>query len=207
MEESQPGRSFRTALVGDSNGSEKAIVLKVPVNETLCKELRGSMVGTLACEKDVKRIQTTIYMEGFQSISVTPMGGNMALIRSSNEGDVERMVRRKKECLDYYFSEMKSWNPGLLAIQREVWLQVYGIPIHIWGETLFKLVGAKFGVFLDFDEETASMARFDVARLKILTTTWAFIDVNLKVEVEGVVFNIWVVEERGRQRPVVVLGG
>ncbi|MCI71102.1 hypothetical protein A2U01_0092365, partial [Trifolium medium] len=51
------------------------------------------------------------------------------------------------------------------------------------------------------------MARFDVARLKILTTTWAFIDLNLKVEVEGARFNLWVVEERGRQRSVVVIGG
>jgi hypothetical protein len=53
--------------------------------------------------------------------------------------------------------------------------------------------------------ETASMARFDVARLKILTTTWAFIDVAIKVEVEGVVFDLWVVEERGRNRSVVVM--
>ncbi|MCH79854.1 RNA recognition motif [Trifolium medium] len=201
MVERQPGRSFRTALLDETQ------VLKVPVNEDLCKELRGSMVGTLAREKDVRRIQTTIYMEGFQSISVTHMGGNMALVRSSNEGDVERLLRSKKECMEYYFSELKPWNPGLLAVQREVWIQVYGIPLHIWGEDFFKIVGAKLGVFLDFDEETARMARFDVARLKILTATWAFIDLNLKVEVEGVTFNIWVVEERGRQHYVAVVGG
>ncbi|MCH95313.1 RNA recognition motif, partial [Trifolium medium] len=154
MVESQNGRSFRNALL------DEVQVLKVPVNEELCKELRGSMVGTLAREKDVRRIQTTIFMEGFKSISVTYMGGNMALVRSSNEGDVERMIRSKKECMEYYFSELKPWNPGLLAVQREVWIQVYGIPLHIWGENLFKIVGAKLGVFLDFDEETARMARF-----------------------------------------------
>ncbi|GAU23412.1 hypothetical protein TSUD_331090 [Trifolium subterraneum] len=135
------------------------------------------------------------------------MGGNMALLRSSIEGDVERLLRSKKDSMKYYFSELKPWNPGLLAVQREVWIQVYGIPIHIWGENLFKMVGAKLGVFLDFDEATASMERFDVARLKILTATWALIDMNLKVEVEGVRFNLWVVEERGKQTSVVVVGG
>ncbi|MCI14413.1 endonuclease/exonuclease/phosphatase family protein, partial [Trifolium medium] len=48
MEESQPGRSFRNALLGAVVGSEKPLLLKVPVNEPLCKELRGSMVGILA---------------------------------------------------------------------------------------------------------------------------------------------------------------
>jgi hypothetical protein len=205
LKEVGSGSSFRTALMGGASAS-KAVVMKVLVNEELCKELQGSMVGTLAREKDVRRIQTTLYMEGFRSISVTHMGGNMALLRSPVEGDVARLLKSKNECMEYYFSEVKPWNPGLLAIQREVWVQIYGIPLHIWGENFFKMVGNSLGVFIDFDEETARMARFDVARIKVLTTTWAFIDESLKVEVEGVGFSLWVVEERGKQGAVVVLG-
>ncbi|WJX36365.1 hypothetical protein P8452_24253 [Trifolium repens] len=104
------------------------------------------------------------------------------------------------------FSEVKPWSPGLLAVQREVWIQVFGIPLHIWGDDFFKLLGAKLGVFLDYDFETASMPRFDVARLKILSSSWAIIDMVVKVEVEGKFFQVWVVEERGRQRGTVVLG-
>jgi hypothetical protein len=198
------GNSFRNALVGDGIPRMQA-ALKVPVNESLSKELQGSMVGLLACEKEVHRIQTTLFMEGFQSIKVTNMGGNMALLRSPVEGDVQRLLRSNNECLTYYFSKFKPWNPGLIATQREVWIHVYGIPIHIWGDDLFKMIGNKLGVFVDYDEETASMARFDVARVKILTATWASIDENVKVEVEGVCFDLWVVEEKGRQRFGVVL--
>ncbi|KAK2434687.1 heterogeneous nuclear ribonucleoprotein [Trifolium repens] len=206
VEEPFVGRSFRTALV--SGGSSLVSqAMKVPVNESFCKELKGSVVGTLANEKDVRRIQTTLFMEGFRGIVVTPMGGNMVLLRSPVEDDVGRFLRSKNECIPYYFSSLKPWNPGMIAVQREVWVQVYGIPLHIWGDELFKTVGNKLGVFMDYDEQTASMARFDVARLKILTSTWAFIDVVLKVEVEGVCFNLWVMEERGSQRSKVVLGG
>jgi hypothetical protein len=182
------------------------MVMKVPVNEELSKELQGSVVGTLAREKDVRRIQTTLYMEGFRSITVTNMGGNMVLLRSPVEGDITRLMRSKNECLEYYFSKIKPWNPGLLAVHREVWIQIYGIPIHIWGENFFKQVGNSLGTFLDFDEETARMARFDVARIKVLTTTWSVIDVAIKAEVEGVCFDLWVVEERGRDRSVMVMG-
>jgi hypothetical protein len=45
-----------------------------------------------------------------------------------------------------------------------------------------------------------------VARIKVLTTTWASIDMALKVEVEGVCFNLWLVEERGMQRLTLVVG-
>jgi hypothetical protein len=139
------------------------------------------------------------------SFKVTSMGGNLALLRSSVEGDIQRLLRSKNECIPYYFSNLKPWNPGMIAVQREVWIQVYGIPLHIWGDNLFKLIGNKLGVFVDYDEETTSMARFDVARLKILTAIWASIDETVKVEVEGVCFNLWVVEEKGRQRSGVVL--
>jgi RNA recognition motif-containing protein len=189
LKDKEAGRSFKTALIGGGS-QQKTMMMKVPVNEELCKELQGSVVGTLAREKDVRRIQTTLFMEGFRSITVTNMGGNMVLMRSLVEGDVARLLRSKNECLQYYFSEIKPWNPGLLAVQREVWIQIYGIPIHIWGENFFKMVGKSFGTFLDFDEETTRMARFDVARLKILTSTWSFIDVAMKVEVEGACFSL-----------------
>jgi hypothetical protein len=68
-------------------------------------------------------------------------------------------------------------------------------------------VGKRLGEFMDYDDETARMVRFDVARIKIQTRIWAFIDVVLKVEVEGIPFDIWVVEEKERKRPVVMLNG
>ncbi|KAK2367022.1 heterogeneous nuclear ribonucleoprotein [Trifolium repens] len=203
------GRSFRSALVGGagSGSSKVAHVLKVPVNEELCMELKESVVGTLAREKDARRIQTTLFMEGFPSIVVTPMGGNMVILRSKVEGDVERLLKSKNDCLHYYFSALKPWNPGLMATQREAWIQVYGIPLHIWGENLFKLIGNRMGVFVDFDMETATMSKFDLARIKIITGTWACIDTVMKVEVEGASFNLWLVEERGKHGGVVVCSG
>jgi hypothetical protein len=136
MEERRSGRSYREALRG---GVVIPQLLKVQVNEDLCKELHGGIVGKLAREKDVRRIQTTLYMEGYRSIKVTHMGGNMVLLRSPVNEDVTRLMKSKNECLSYYFSELKPWNPGLLSTHREVWVQVYGIPLHIWGENLFKI--------------------------------------------------------------------
>jgi hypothetical protein len=207
LNEVKLGGPYRNALLGKSGSSSHEVLeITAPVNLEFVKELKDSMVGTLAKEKDVRRIQSILYMEGFPSVIVSHMGGNLVLIRSKVEGDVGRLLRSKNECLKYFFSEIKPWGPGLRTVQREVWVQVYGIPLHVWGDSFFKLVGSKLGVFLDFDFETASMARFDVARLKILTSSWEIIDTVIKVVVEGTIFNVWTVEERSNQRSAVVLG-
>ncbi|MCI10468.1 RNA recognition motif, partial [Trifolium medium] len=63
-EEPKFGKSFRTALTGSRGSGSASVevqVIKASVNEDLWKELKGSMVGKLAREKDVNRIQTTLY--------------------------------------------------------------------------------------------------------------------------------------------------
>ncbi|GAU13739.1 hypothetical protein TSUD_348430 [Trifolium subterraneum] len=74
MGEMQVGRSFKTALVGATLADGYVVnspVMKVSPNEALCKELQSTVVGLLAWEKDVRHIQTTLNMEGFQSVIVT----------------------------------------------------------------------------------------------------------------------------------------
>jgi hypothetical protein len=52
-----------------------------------------------------------------------------------------------------------------------------GLDPNVWnstpylGRNFFKMVGNRLGVSLDFDEETARSTRFDVARIKVLSTT------------------------------------
>ncbi|MCI48037.1 hypothetical protein A2U01_0069280, partial [Trifolium medium] len=61
----------------------------------------------------------------------------------------------------------------------------------------FKVIGGKYGEFLDFDEETASRSKLDVARIKIATSFRGSIDDPVKIKVLGVLYTIWVVEEKG----------
>ncbi|MCI04753.1 hypothetical protein A2U01_0025800, partial [Trifolium medium] len=94
----------------------------------------------------------------------------------------------------------KAWSPLCYADRRDTWVKVYGIPLHVWGEKLFKVIGGKYGDFLDFDEATASRARLDVARIKIATTFRGCIDESLKIIALGVGYTLWVVEEKGNDK-------
>ncbi|MCI34849.1 hypothetical protein A2U01_0056070, partial [Trifolium medium] len=112
-------------------------------------------------------------------------------------GELENLCKSKADWLCYYFKEVKPWSPSVYADRRDTWVKVFGIPLHAWGENLFKGIGGIYGEFLDFDEETASRSKLDVARIKIATSFIGSIDDPVKITVLGVIYTIWVVEEKG----------
>jgi hypothetical protein len=194
------GRSFRSALMGCHNAVKGQVekgseAILVTVEECLLKDLKRSFVGFLANDNEVRRIRNTLYMEGFQDISVKEMGGGMVLLQCARIGVLEGMVKSRAEWLTYYFKEVRPWSPNLVASRRVVWVQVRGIPLHAWGEALFKSLAAKIGVFVDFDESTASGTKLDMARIKISTSHKGLIDTVVKISVQGVLFDIWILEE------------
>jgi hypothetical protein len=200
--------SFKDALVPSSHGKgliavdKDEVVLKIPVDSAHLQNLKRSFVGFLLQGVEVRMIRTTLLMEGLQNISVTSMGGNMVLIQSTKLGELERRIKAKEEWLGYYFFDIKPWSPVLVNVNREVWVKVYGIPIHAWGDNLFKLLGARFGEFVDYDEPTASKLSLDVARLKLSTPIRSRIETPVAVSVMGVIFEVWVVEEEAERRSV-----
>ena len=74
-------------------------------------------------------------------------------------------------------------------------MRVTILPLHVWEEENFQQLGAMFGVFLDFDEETISFRRLDFTRIQVSTSRMGFISEQLRLEVMGAGFDVWVVEE------------
>jgi hypothetical protein len=134
-------------------GATKEPTLEVEVDRSVLTELQQSFVGTQAVEVEIEKIKTMLFMEGRQHISVTTMGGKLILLHSPRKGELGAMVKSKEDWLSYYFKEMKPWAANIFNDRREVWVKVLGVPLHVWGENFFKLVGARFGEFVDFDAE------------------------------------------------------
>ncbi|KAK2426552.1 hypothetical protein QL285_025211 [Trifolium repens] len=197
------GRSFRDALTTPKNttvaGTTKEPVIQVEVDNMVLAELQQSFVGVLALDVEVEKIRTMLFMEGRQHISVTPMGGKLILLNSPRKGELGAMVKAKEDWLTYYFKVVKPWTANMFNDRREVWVKVLGVPLHVWGESFFKLVGAHFGEFVDFDADTASRSRLDVARIKISTPCRSEIDVAVQVKALGCLYQVWVVEEKSME--------
>jgi RNA recognition motif-containing protein len=180
-ESSSAGRSFKDALVKPKNDLKQSCeevkkVIPVDVDGNIMKELEESFVGRLAVNVEVYRIRTILFMEGLAHIVVTDMGRNMVLIHSPKVGEIERLWKSRADWITYYFREVYPWSPSCYADRRDTWVKVFGIPLHVWGDNLFKAIGGMYGEFLDYDNNTASRAKLDVACLKISTSFRGNID-------------------------------
>jgi hypothetical protein len=139
--------SFKEALIpanmvkGSPGEEREGTVFQVPVESTILQILKRSFVGFLLPGIEVKTIKTMLLMEGRLNITVTTMGGNMVLLQSSIAGEMERVVRLKEEWLGFYFFDVKPWFPTLVNDKRKVWVKVFGIPLHAWGEIFSKFWG------------------------------------------------------------------
>jgi hypothetical protein len=170
--------------------------IQIEVCESTLKSLKDSKVGFLKNSVDFSSFQERLLLDGHHEVRVTYMGGNMVLFQCPCEGELEEVMRCSKVWWEKCFSKIIPWQPNLLSESRETWIQIFGIPLHAWDESCFKLVAGRFGVFLDFDEATISKHRFDLARVKLRTVRRVLIDTVVQLSVMGNTFDVWVVEER-----------
>jgi hypothetical protein len=104
------------------------------------------------------------------------------LISSSVEGEVKEIANSVGWWCTV-FEKFEEWSPSWVSNQRVVWLNCYGVPLHVWGEALFRSLGFKFGTYIETDIPTNNMTRVDVAKIKVATDASKLIDSSISVSV------------------------
>ncbi|GAU49741.1 hypothetical protein TSUD_43280 [Trifolium subterraneum] len=206
-----PGRSFKAAVIDEGRvqlieeggvrhkeveQNSKAVVWEVEVETEALARLKGAFVGSLAVYKEAHDIQQNFVMDGYHNIRVAPLGHLRVLLSSSVEGEVRDVVKTVGWWCTY-FDRFEEWSPETISNQRAVWLKCYGVPLHAWGNALFRSLAFKFGSFIEVDDATKSMNRGDYARIRIATKKLSLIDSTMNVSVLGKRFEIRVLEEVG----------
>jgi hypothetical protein len=185
-------KKYRVASIGD------IAPLEIHVHEATMIVLKQSMVGFFKNNMDYQTFNDRLLLEGQHEVKATFIGGNMVLLQCYCEGELAEVLKFNKQWWNHCFSKIIPWKPNLVSECREIWIDVYGIPLHAWEEGTFKMVAGRFGVFLDFDAATVSKQRLDVARVKLRTVRRGMIDTVVQLKVQGVAYDVWVVAERCR---------
>ncbi|WJX31250.1 hypothetical protein P8452_19697 [Trifolium repens] len=170
--------------------------LELVVQKSTVRALNQSLVGFFKETMNFQSFSDRLAMEGHHEVKAVYMGGNMVLLQCVCEGELEEVKKLNKQWWDHCFTKLIPWKPNLVSECRDIWIQVYGLPLHAWEENSFKKIAGRFGVFLDFDEATVAKLRLDVARIKLRTVRRGMIDTVLQLKVLGERFDVWVVEER-----------
>lgn len=96
--------------------------------------------------------------------------------------------------MNRWFIKIKAWQGELASLERFVWLSYLGIPLNAWNSTMFKRIGEVWGHFVKMDDETMRDTSFAKGKILIATEECKKIEKWIRVEVQGVNYEILVRE-------------
>ncbi|GKV41394.1 hypothetical protein SLEP1_g48936 [Rubroshorea leprosula] len=161
--------------------------------------LKNCFVGQIQRIEMITELKDKIMIEGFFSINITPMGGNLVLMHSEVEGEITKLVKEGSGWIGEWLSDIRPWSLKEVAKERYTWLQCYSIPLNVWNEEFFIKFGNRYGKAVEVDQLTTLKKRLDVGRVRISTTTPENISKSLKIKVNEVLFQVRICEETGRE--------
>jgi hypothetical protein len=205
------GRSFKEVLSEVPGGEKRVlapvvqrkagaelgvVVMEVEPEAEALKKLNGAYVGFLSEFMHHQTLQRDFVMDGYHNIVVTPLSHLKVLLSSSVVGEVHDLVGSVGWWCNC-FEKFEAWSPNCVSNRRVTWLYCFGVPLHVWGDAIFRSLGFKFGTFIETDEDTKQMRRGDVAKVRIETELPGVVDASILISVMGQNFSIRVIEQVG----------
>lgn len=200
----QPGRmgtyadvvsGGRKKMVWKKKGSQQEVWrgMEFNVKEEDMDWLNSCYVGYVNKPSEVCLLQERLIDEGVVSFKVSPMGGEMVLIKPSEEEVFEDFVKENEESLEVWFHDIRGWSP-MISTERNVWVKCQGAPLHVWTQQFFEMIVGCLGNFVSLDSNILKNS-YEAARILIRTSSWEFINRIIKVRINGLFYNIRLLKE------------
>jgi predicted SpoU family rRNA methylase len=109
------------------------------------KWARNIVVALVVNGEAIPMVQNRIEDAGFTNLDIIMMGADKVFIRSLSDLDVLKKVEEASEFFNQFLSNFKRWDKTVVPFQRGVWFRLYGIPLHAWNESFFKLCVLNYG--------------------------------------------------------------
>ncbi|XP_057487415.1 uncharacterized protein LOC130773499 isoform X1 [Actinidia eriantha] len=185
-------------LKNQRNPGESGNFCIVKVNEVGNGWLYRSAIAKISSTKSIVRIQDQLRNLGQEHVLVRHMGGDMVVLTFKDLEERESMFNEGKMAwLKDWFVESSKWestksNP----CSRLVWLNCYGIPLHLWNLQTFSEIGKIWGEIIMIAEETLKNLSFAVGKVLISTTVMDSIKKTVELDNNGSLTQIRVMEEQ-----------
>ena len=115
------------------------------------------------------------FLEG--NLWLSNVRGNFILLEFEFEDEAERVyssgtrrIRGRSFCLEKWKSSVGCLEGDRDA--RHVWVIIFGLPLHLWGRSLFKKFEDSCGRFVAVDENTAERQNLKWDRVLVETREW-----------------------------------
>ncbi|KAI8535023.1 hypothetical protein RHMOL_Rhmol10G0142700 [Rhododendron molle] len=135
---------------------------------------------------------------GNRGIGVRTMGGDMVVLTFLDIAERDSMFNGGKMAwLREWFVESHKWEDAKNnPVSRLIWLNCYGIPLHLWNAQTFLNIGKLWGEVVLIAEDTLKDLSFSVGKVLISTREMDLINQIVEINNNGSVSQIRVMEEQ-----------
>ncbi|GJX92388.1 RNA-directed DNA polymerase, eukaryota, nucleotide-binding alpha-beta plait domain protein [Tanacetum coccineum] len=148
------------------------------------RDLSCHVMGRVKDINSIPNLRILLAKEGFEHVKLSYLGGLWVLIELDNEGSKQKFLDHVG--VNSWFCTLLNAYNDFVSDERVVWVDIEGIPLHVWSRETFAKIGNKWGEALDIEDNFGSS--FARKRLCILTKQPESILEKFKVIFKGKVF-------------------
>nr|GEZ54388.1 RNA-directed DNA polymerase, eukaryota, nucleotide-binding alpha-beta plait domain protein [Tanacetum cinerariifolium] len=180
------GKTFASAVTANITSNPPKPVLVLDDTCEVIRDLDNFVMGEVTQFSSINNLKVILSNEGFNNVNVTYLGGLWVMLEANS-------VKVKRNLLKHvgvasWFKSLSNAQADFAAKERIVWVDIEGIPLHVWSRNTFRKIGAKWGEM--FELEDGNDDHFARKRICIKTSQVGIILESFKVIVKGKVF--WV---------------
>ena len=155
------------------------------------------MVGELISLRSIASIQEAFISEGIFHINVKAMGVKLVALTFPFIEEIEDMLKGSdKSRLSNWFVELTKWSSDdCYPASRVVWLNAYGVQLHLWNATFFN-IWKLWGDIISLDDSTSNRLRFSVGKIKISIELLEIRNQVIYLESKGKSYSVKAIEEQ-----------
>ncbi|GJS67185.1 RNA-directed DNA polymerase, eukaryota [Tanacetum coccineum] len=148
------------------------------------RDLSRHVMGKVKDLHSIPNLMILLAKEGFPEVKVSYLGGLWVLLELVNVATCKKLAQHIG--VNSWFSVIQPAMADFVCEERVVWVDIEGIPLHLWSRAMFIKIGSKWGATMDIEENLVNS--FAHKRLCIKANVAGNILENFKVIFKGRVY-------------------
>ncbi|GKD52849.1 RNA-directed DNA polymerase, eukaryota [Tanacetum coccineum] len=150
------------------------------------RDLSFHVMGEAKQFMSIQKLPTILSKEGFSNVKLTYLGGLWVMMEFSYLITKEKFLHHVE--VASWFDNLSNAQPDFVSKERIVWVDIKGVPLHLWSHATFTKIGSKWSELLEMEELKDDL--FSRKRLCVKTKQEDNILENFKILIRGKAFVI-----------------
>nr|GEX01626.1 RNA-directed DNA polymerase, eukaryota, reverse transcriptase zinc-binding domain protein [Tanacetum cinerariifolium] len=114
------------------------------------RDLSLHVMGDVKQFMSIQKLPTILSKEGFPNVKLTYLGGLWVMMEFSSLITKEKFLHHVG--VASWFNTLSNPQPDFVSKERIVWVDIEGVPLHLWSLATFSKIGSKWGEMLELEE-------------------------------------------------------